>query len=248
MRAHFHLQQHPSHKKKVDRHRRLHMQTRLLFDKYLKSMKVQTWLWKGTACAWIYEIYGTNNYADVVKARNDVFDKYGLTAGDPLHYQHRYIGGRSAGQNLQQPSTFHYPGIKKKTKKYLQALVPSALPRMRVWLSDRAHDWASKARTVFISAQPVSTKDGWYYIPMMVINKTRSTAQREYRFCSMTAGRRWRHTIFIIYLPTISDYAGVLSFMKTQRIQTSRASSSMPTYRPEWLIEMECVAQLPQSK
>ena len=66
-------------------------QTRLLFNKYLKTIEgTDMTMERNLIRTWIYVTNIDVNYQGVVEARNDIFDKEGLTADTRPHRQHRY--------------------------------------------------------------------------------------------------------------------------------------------------------------
>ena len=100
-----------------------YFQTVMLFEKYLRSIQekgldIRTHLVR----TWIYVADIDINYDGIVKARNDIFRRYGLTA-DTHYIASTGIGGSSPARSATVAIDFlTYPDIREEDKKYLQAL------------------------------------------------------------------------------------------------------------------------------
>lgn len=227
-----------------------YMQSRLLFDKYLKSIEgTGMTLERNCVRTWIYVNDIDNNYADVVKARNDVFDKYGLTA--ETHYiASTGIGGRSQVRGASVAIDFlTYPDIKEEDKKYLQALDHLNPTHEYGVAFERGTRLSIKGKEqFFISGTASIDKDGQVLYPDDVMRQTGRLLENIGALLNDGGATMKDIRYFIIYLRDISDYAGVLSFMNTAYTDIPCIIVHANVCRPEWLIEMECVAQLPQSK
>ena len=100
-----------------------YLQTMLLFENYLKGIKERGLnMAEHLVRTWIYVADIDVNYAGVVKARNDIFARYGLTA-DTHFIASTGIGGSSQTRHATVAIDFlTYPGIKESDKTYLRAL------------------------------------------------------------------------------------------------------------------------------
>ena len=100
-----------------------YVQTIALFEKYIRSMEgkgvdMKTHLVR----TWIYVADIDVNYEGVVKARNDIFKRYGLTI-DTHYIASTGIGGYSQTRSAAVAMDFlTFPKIKEEDKMYLQAL------------------------------------------------------------------------------------------------------------------------------
>lgn len=98
-------------------------QTNLLFNKYLQIIAdTDMTMERNLVRTWIYVTNIDVNYQGVVEARNDIFDKEGLTA-DTHYIASTGIGGATPVRHAAVAIDFlTFPGIKEEDKKYLQAL------------------------------------------------------------------------------------------------------------------------------
>lgn len=219
-------------------------QTRMLYDKYLDSiagsrLDIRTHLVR----TWIYVSDIDVNYAGVVKARNDVFAQHGLTAG--THFiASTGIGGNSEAVKASVAMDFlTYPGIEEGDKKYLKALE----------YLNPTHEYG----VAFERGTRVKTADGYsYYISgtasidkrgqVLYIGDVISQTNRllENIGALLKDGGATMSDIgyFIIYLRDMSDYAAVETLMDSAYPDTPHVIVEARVCRPQWLIEMECVA------
>ena len=100
-----------------------YLETMMLFEKYIKLLKEAGLdMKKHCVRTWIYVSDIDNNYGGVVKARNDVFQRYGLSI-DTHFIASTGIGGNSHIRNAFVAMDFlTYPEIDEHDKLYLKAL------------------------------------------------------------------------------------------------------------------------------
>ena len=219
-------------------------QTVMLFDKYLRLMREQNLTLKQHCVrTWIYVGDIDNNYAGVVKARNDIFAQYGLTI-DTHFIASTGIGGQSQTRSACVAMDFlTMPGIEEDHKTYLKALDHL----------NPTHEYGVS----FERGTKVSLPDNDYFL----ISGTASIDRHGnvvYRGDVMRQANRLLENIdallhdggaslddmqyFIVYLRDLSDYEEVERFMQERFPQKPHIVVEGKVCRPEWLIEMEGLA------
>lgn len=223
-----------------------YLQTMLLFEKYLRSIKD-----KGLTMnehlirTWIYVADIDVNYSGVVKARNDIFRRYGLTA-DTHYVASTGIGGYSQTRHATVAMDFlTYPNIHECDKKYLQALdhlnptheYGVAFERgTRLALSDMQRFFISGTASIdrhgnAIFLGDVSRQTARLLENINALLKDGGATLRDMRYLT-------------IYLRDLSDYHTVEDYMSKNYPDTPHIIVHAKVCRPEWLIEMEGIAEL----
>lgn len=219
-------------------------QTLRLFEMYIDAAKVaRTEMKTHLVRTWIYVADIDTNYSSVVKARNDIFSRHGLTP--ETHFiASTGIGGYSAIRQAKVAIDFlTYPDIKEHDKKYLQALnhlnptheYGVAFERgTRVNLGDE--------QEYFISGTASIDKNG----SVLHIGDVKAQAIRllDNIEALLKDGEATLEDVnyFVIYLRDPSDYSIVDEYMQNRFPRTPRVIVYAKICRPEWLIEMECMA------
>lgn len=219
-------------------------QTLRLFEMYIDAAKVaRTEMKTHLVRTWIYVADIDTNYSSVVKARNDIFSRHGLTP--ETHFiASTGIGGYSAIRQAKVAIDFlTYPNIKEHDKKYLQALnhlnptheYGVAFERgTRVNLGDE--------QEYFISGTASIDKNG----SVLHIGDVKAQAIRllDNIEALLKDGEATLEDVnyFVIYLRDPSDYSIVDEYMQNRFPRTPRVIVYAKICRPEWLIEMECTA------
>ncbi len=220
-------------------------QTRMLFDKYKKSVEGKgLTMERNLVRTWIYIAHIDVNYQGVVEARNDVFDQEGLTAN--THYiASTGIGDSTPVRHAVVAMDFlTIPDIEETDKKYLQALdhlnptheYGVAFERgTRVTLPDK--------QQYFISGTASIDKHGDILYPHDIVKQTGRLLENIGAL--LKDGNATMNDIryFIIYLRDISDYQTVRHLMLQFYPQIPHIIVEARVCRPGWLIEMECVAE-----
>lgn len=229
-----------------------YQQTLMLFERYVKWLDGQG-LRLDTHCVrtWIYVRDIDNNYAGVVRARNEIFHRYGLT--NETHFiASTGIGGASHVRSALVAIDFlTYPKIDEGDKKYLEAqdhLNPTHEYGVAFERGTRLD--LNGQYTYYISGTASIDRHG------KVVHLRDLDSQTNRLLCNIEAllndGGATMSDIqyFIVYLRDSSDYEQIDEFMKQLYPQIPFVIVSAKVCRPEWLIEMECVARVttaPQS-
>ncbi|MBR7053762.1 MAG: translation initiation inhibitor [Prevotella sp.] len=222
-----------------------YIQTMLIFNKYLDSIR-QMGLTLREHCVrtWIYVADIDVNYEGMVRARNDIFRNQGLTP--ETHFiASTGIGGFSQTRSASVAIDFlTFPNVKETDKKYLQAL-DNLNPTHEYGVSFERGTRLDHVgqQTFYISGTASIDKHGK---AMYVGDIQRQTARLlENIGALLHDGGATMNDIcyFRVYLRDPSDRDLVEAFL-------SRAYPNIPhvllqgkVCRPEWLVEMECVAQ-----
>lgn len=216
----------------------------MLFEKYLRIMKARG-LQLGTHCVrtWLYVGDIDNNYAGVVKARNDIFQRYGLTI-DTHFIASTGIGGLTQTRSACVAMDFlTFPNIREEDKTYLKALdhlnptheYGVAFERgTRLTLKDH--------QQFFISGTASIDKHGNVIYVGDVMKQAARLLENIGALLKGGGAQMSDVKYFIIYLRDLSDYAPVHDFMARAFPQVPNVIVQAKVCRPEWLIEMECVA------
>ncbi len=221
-------------------------QTIMLFEKYLRILKgrglrldthcVRTWLYVGDI---------DNNYNGVVKARNDIFQRYGLTI-DTHFIASTGIGGLSHTRSACVAIDFlTFPDISESDKTYLKA--PDFLnPTHEYGVAFERGTRLSSAdgQQLFISGTASIDKHG----NVIYVGDVMKQAARllENIGALLKAGGATMKAVryFVVYLRDLSDYQAIDCFMQTAFPTVPRVIVQAKVCRPEWLVEMECMAAI----
>ena len=231
-------------------------QTRLLFNKYLKTIEgTDMTMERNLVRTWIYVTNIDVNYQGVVEARNDIFDKEGLTA-DTHYIASTGIGGATPVRHAAVAIDFlTVPNIKEEDKKYLQALEhlnPTheygvAFERgTRLTLPTHTlHPEGSQQfkQQYFISGTASINKHGDVVYEGDIVRQTGRLLENIGALLKDGDATMNDIRYFIIYLRDITDYHTVEILMNQFYPQIPHIIVEAKVCRPGWLIEMECIAE-----
>lgn len=197
-----------------------------------------------TIRTWLYCRDVDNNYSGLVQARNAFFAENGLTR-DTHFIASTGIEGKSAiPRRLIRMDSINIPGLENGQMKYLYALdmlSPTTLYGVsfergtRVVYGDRSH--------IFISGTASIDHQGRVVHLFDVANQTRRMLDNIEALLSEAEAGKEDIKIAALYLRDPADAPAV------QKIIAERFGSNLPLVtvkapvcRPEWLVEMECIA------
>ena len=219
-------------------------QTRLLFNEYVMQL-----LQEGCTLAdncirtWLFVNDVDLNYGGVIRARNQVFFTQGLT--NSTHFiASTGIGGRQQDPNvLTQMDNYAIAGIKPEQIRYLYA--PTHLNRTsdygvsfergtRVDYGDRCHVIISGTASINNKGQVAYPKDIIQQTHRMWENVEALLSEAECTFDDVAH--------IIVYLRDNSDYAVVSKLFQERFADKPYIIVQASVCRPNWLIEMECMA------
>ncbi len=220
-------------------------QMRHLFNQYIQQLKdMDCILLDNCVRTWIYVQNVDVNYAGIVRARNDVFNRNGLTP--TTHFiASTGINGRSAKwSEIVQLDTYAVAGLKAEQVKYLQAKdylnstieYGVAFERgTRVRYADRDHVFISGTASIDNKGEVVHVGDIAKQVQRMWLNVEKLLEEAECTFDDVAQ--------MVVYLRDPADYQVVNSMFRDRFPFTPRVITLAPVCRPQWLIEMECIAE-----
>ncbi len=183
------------------------------------------------------------NYDGVVKARNAKFDELAMTKH--THFiASTGIEGRHFNPKVNTlMDTYSIDGVKNEQIKFIEApnnLNPThqygvAFERgTSVDYGDRRHTFISGTASIDNKGKVVYKGDINKQIERVLENISALLANTDTKMEDVS--------YFIIYLRDISDTSTVSKYFETHYIQVPKVIVLAPVCRPEWLIEIECVA------
>ena len=222
-----------------------YLQTLLLFNKYItyldeQGLDMKTHLVR----TWIYISDIDINYSGVVRARNDIFARYGLTA-DTHFIASTGIGGDSQTRYACVAIDFlTYPHIDESQKKYLKALdhlnptheYGVAFERAtRLNIGNTKHYYVSGTASINCHGNVMHVGDVSRQAERLIENISTLLADGD----ATLADIRY----LIVYLRDISDYQTIETIFSNHFPNTPYIIVHAKVCRPEWLIEAECIAE-----
>ena len=220
-------------------------QTIMLFEKYLRLLR-DLGLSLATHCVrtWLYVGDIDNNYAGVVKARNDIFLRYGLSI-DTHFIASTGIGGLTQTRSACVAMDFlTFPDICEEDKTYLKAL-DYLNPTHEYGVSfERGTRLTHGGRQyLFISGTASIDKHGNVIYVGDVLRQAGRLLENIGALLKDGGAQMNDVRYFIVYLRDISDYELIHDFMLKAFPQTPHIVVQAKVCRPEWLVEMECIAE-----
>lgn len=221
-----------------------YLQTLLLFDRYLKLMAPSHLAMKDHLVrTWIYVADIDVNYEGVVRARNDVFRRYGLTA-DTHYVASTGIGGYTSTRHATVGIDFlTCPTARPADFFYLQALDHL----------NPTHDYGvafergtrlqlGGGQQFYISGTASIDRHGNILYPGDVLRQTQRLLENIGALLA-NGGARWENVnYFIVYLRDFSDFTVVNEYLSDRFPCVPFIILHAKVCRPGWLIEMECSA------
>ncbi len=219
-------------------------QMRLLFNEYVMQLAQEgCTLEKNCLRTWLFVNDIDLNYGGVVRARNQVFFTQGLT-NDTHFIASTGIGGRMHNANvLTMMDNYAVDGIRKEQITYLYA--PTHLNRTsdygvsfergtRVDYGDRRHVLISGTASINSKGMVMHQKDVVKQTYRMWENVEMLLGEAECTFDDVAQ--------MIVYLRDGSDYTVVKELFQERFPNKPLVIVRAAVCRPEWLIEMECMA------
>jgi len=192
---------------------------------------------------WFFVQNIDNNYHGMVVARNNVFDRIGLTV-DTHFIASTGIAGRSANhKNFVQFEAYAVKGIEPHQIKYIQAtdhLNPTHEYGVRFERAT-AVDYSGR-RHVFISGTASIDCHGEIVYPGDIVGQTGRMIENVGALLKAAESDFNDIMHIIVYLRDIADYQVVSSIIKERFPNMPLVITCAPVCRPGWLVEMECIA------
>ncbi|WP_297970790.1 Rid family hydrolase [uncultured Bacteroides sp.] len=218
-------------------------QTRLLLNDYVMQLMEQgCTLANDCIRTWFFVQNVDVNYADVVKARNEVFVTQNLT--EKTHYiSSTGIGGRHADPKvLVQMDTYAVAGLQAGQIHFLYA--PTHLnPTYEYGVSFERGTYVDYGdrRHVFISGTASINNKGEVVHPGDIRKQTERMWENVEALLNEAECTFEDLGQMIVYLRDISDYAVVKKMYDSRFPAIPKVFVHAPVCRPGWLIEMECM-------
>ena len=220
-----------------------------LFQNYIKQLKQEgCTLAQNCIRTWLYVQNIDANYTGVVNARNDIFDQENLTC-DTHAIASTGIQGRDKNYNHRVlMDSYAVKGIKKDQIQYLYAteyLSPTNIYGVRfergtcINYTDRKH--------IFISGTASIDKKGNVLYLGDIKNQTLRMWKNVESLLNEAEASFDDVAQISVYLRDISDYSVVKEMFDKKFPATPYLILYAPVCRPEWLIEMECMAIAPNN-
>lgn len=222
-----------------------YLQTMMLFSRYIKDIERQGLSIKDNLVrTWIYVADIDVNYDGVVRARNDIFRQYGLTS-DTHYVASTGIGGYSQTRHATVAIDFlTAPKARPSDFLYLQALDHLGPTHDYGVAFERGTRLTLPFQEqYFISGTASIDRQGNVLFVGDVIRQTERLLDNIKALLKDGGAAMDDIQYFIIYLRDISDYPAVEAYMRQHYPDIPRIILSAKVCRPEWLIEMECVAE-----
>ena len=221
-----------------------HEQTRNMLDKYAEEL-VKNGLSLSENCirTWFFVQNVDVNYQGVVKGRNEVFDRQGLTRH--THFiASTGIGGRVADKRHKvSMDCYAIGGIQPEQIHFLYA--PTHLnPTYEYGVSFERGTYVDYAdrRQVFISGTASINNKGEIMYPGQIDRQTDRMLENVKTLLHEADCGFEDVGCMIIYLRDIADYATVSSIFRKRFPLMPKVFLWAPVCRPGWLVEMECIA------
>lgn len=219
-------------------------QTRLLLNDYVMQLAEQGCkLSDNCIRTWFFVQNIDTNYAGMVKARNEVFITQNLT--DKTHYiASTGIGGRHPDpQVLVQMDAYSVKGIQPDQIQYLYALT-HLNPTYEYGVSFERGTCVKYGdrRQVFISGTASINNKGEVVYPGDIRQQTHRMWENVEALLKEAECTFKDIAQAIIYLRDPSDYTVVKELFDQKFPDLPRVIVNAPVCRPQWLIEMECIA------
>ena len=221
-----------------------HVQTNRLFTKYIDELKKEKCtLLDNCIRTWFFVQDIDRNYHGVVEGRNEIFAANGLTS-KTHSISSTGIGGRNADIKASvQMDAYSINGIKKEQIVFLYA--PTHLnPTYEYGVSfergtyinygDRRHVIISGTASINNKGEVVHKGDIKKQTERMWENVEALLQEADCNFTDVGQ--------MIVYLRDIADYNIVKKMYDKRFPDTPKVFLLAPVCRPEWLIEMECIA------
>ncbi|MBQ6227225.1 MAG: translation initiation inhibitor [Prevotella sp.] len=221
-----------------------YIQTMLIFNKYLEKMKeLGLTLKEHCVRTWIYVADIDVNYEGMVRARNDIFRNQGLTP--ETHFiASTGIGGFSQTRSESVAIDFlTYPKIKESDKKYLQALDHlNPTHEYGVSFERGTRLQTTQGHTFFISGTASIDKHGKALYVGDIHHQTGRLLENISALLHDGGATMRDVQYFYVYLRDPSDRDEVEALLQKAYPDIPHVLLQGKVCRPEWLVEMECVA------
>lgn len=222
-----------------------YLQTLTLFERYIQSLK-------GTGMnirdnlvrTWIYVADIDVNYDGVVRARNDVFRRYGLTTA--THYvASTGIGGYSETRHATVAIDFlSLPGVEPNQLKYLQALDHLNPTHEYGVAFERGTRLTLPYREIYYISGTASIDKQGQVLYLGDVERQTARLLENIRALLADGGAQMSGIrYFVVYLRDFADRETVGRYLDSHHPGIPYVLLHAKVCRPQWLVEMECIAE-----
>lgn len=221
-----------------------YLQTKDAFERHIKLLSDNNMSLRDNCVrTWLYSRDVDKDYGDIVKARNDIFDKQELTV-DSHFITSTGIEGKGFSRNSSVNIDFYsIQGISSEQIQYLQALeylnntyeYGVAFERgVSITYDDKKH--------IFISGTASIDKVGECIYRNDVLKQTERIFLNIKMLLKDASADLSDIAQMIVYLRNVSDYEIVKNYLDLNYSDVPKVIVLARVCRPEWLIEIECIA------
>lgn len=222
-----------------------YLQTLTLFERYIQSLK-------GTGMnirdnlvrTWVYVADIDVNYDGVVRARNDVFRRYGLTTA--THYvASTGIGGYSETRHATVAIDFlSLPGVEPNQLKYLQALDHLNPTHEYGVAFERGTRLTLPYREIYYISGTASIDKQGQVLYLGDVERQTARLLENIRALLADGGAQMSDIrYFVVYLRDFADRETVGRYLDSHHPGIPYVLLHAKVCRPQWLVEMECIAE-----
>ena len=215
-----------------------------IFEEYSESLQKEGLnVEEHCARTWIYVRDVDVNYAGIVKARKELFEKWGLTA-DTHYVASTGINGLTKDyRHLVSMDTYTVTGLEQDRIQYLHALENLSPTHIYGVTFERGTALHFEDRTqILISGTASIDKNGEIVATGDIIRQTERTFEN-IRALLEEAGADFEDMAqMIVYIRDTADYKKEESYISTHFPALPRVITWAPVCRPGWLVEVECIA------
>jgi len=226
-----------------------HSQTLALFDRYLAILKDASMTLEANCIrTWIFVRDIDNHYQGMVKARNEVFSREGLTASGHFIASTGIEGQTAVPHSLVGLDAYALGGIVPSQVRFLKGsshLSPTPLYGV-AFERGTTVDYGDR-RHVFISGTASIDHRGGILHPQDIGNQTRRVFEN-IEVLLAEAGACYNDvTSMIVYLRDLADRDFIGDYLRRHYPDVPRLVTLAPICRHGWLVEVECTAALKAS-
>jgi len=224
------------------------MQSHLLLCNYKKQLEeIGCSLFNHCIRTWFFVQDVDNNYSGLVKARNEVFAKCGLTSQTHFISSTGIEGKSILSQSMVMMDTYAIRGIQQEQLRYLNAsdyLSPTSIYGVsfergtEITYGDRRHIFISGTASIDDKGQIVGEGRIEQQTLRMLENVKSLLREGGTTFSDIASA--------IVYLRGLTDYPFVKALLREKLPFLPIVFVYASVCRPEWLIEMECMAIAPE--
>ncbi len=195
------------------------------------------------ARTWIYVRDVDVNYAGIVRARRELFDGWGLTAGTHYIASTGINGLNEEGRNLVCMDGYAVKGLTDRNIQYLHALGNLSPTHVYGVTFERGTALHFPDRTqILISGTASIDHNGEIVAEGDIDRQTKRTFENIGALLAEAGAGLEDMAQMIVYIRDTADYAKVAGYISERFPDVPSVITWAPVCRPGWLVEVECIA------